>query len=171
MNVEFRKDLYKVIDTKAPACEVGVANGIFAQEIHSWGVPLLYLVDTWKPTGVPGDGSMPLEWHENNLKEVMNRELGNVVLLQGLSADMAHYVEDDSLGFVYLDACHLQECVIEDLLAWYPKLKVGGVMAGHDIFLEGVKGAVTAFTKGLKTTYNIVSDFAPEHSSFWFNKL
>jgi methyltransferase family protein len=43
-------------------------------------------------------------------------------------------VADESCDFVYIDADHSFDAVTVDLRTWYPKLKVGGVMSGHDYF-------------------------------------
>ena len=47
------------------------------------------------------------------------------------------------MDFVFLDAAHDYENVKEDILSWYPKVKVGGWLTGHDYFLGhfGVKKA------------------------------
>jgi len=44
---------------------------------------------------------------------------------------------EDVLGgeyadFIYIDANHSYEAVKDDIATWYPFLRVGGVMAGHD---------------------------------------
>jgi hypothetical protein len=44
----------------------------------------------------------------------------------------AAQLPDESLDCVYLDARHDYTSVTEDLEAWWPKLRRGGVMAGHD---------------------------------------
>lgn len=54
---------------------------------------------------------------------------------------------DNSLDFVLIDASHEYEDIKNDILAWYPKVKIGGVLAGHDYyenneFGSGVKKAV-----------------------------
>jgi SAM-dependent methyltransferase len=51
--------------------------------------------------------------------------------------------EDNSLDFVFIDASHEYEDVKEDILAWLPKVKIGGILAGHDYnTFEGVDRAV-----------------------------
>lgn len=52
-----------------------------------------------------------------------------------------------SIDFVFLDAAHDEESVAADLAAWWPTIKAGGVMAGHDYdgFWAGVVRAVDGF--------------------------
>jgi hypothetical protein len=49
-----------------------------------------------------------------------------------LSAEAATMFENGSLDFVYLDADHCFESVWQDLSVWYPKVRIGGILAGHD---------------------------------------
>jgi len=39
---------------------------------------------------------------------------------------------DESIDFVFVDANHTKESVRQDLEAWWPKIKPGGTLAGHD---------------------------------------
>jgi hypothetical protein len=48
------------------------------------------------------------------------------------SVEAAEKFEDLSLDFVFIDAAHDYENVKKDVLAWKPKVKIGGVLAGHD---------------------------------------
>jgi SAM-dependent methyltransferase len=51
--------------------------------------------------------------------------------------------EDESLDFVFIDASHEYEDVKLDIIKWLPKVKKGGVLAGHDYgVFEGVDRAV-----------------------------
>lgn len=42
------------------------------------------------------------------------------------------YFCEESVDFIYIDADHKYDSVRDDLAAWYPKLKVGGVFCGDD---------------------------------------
>jgi hypothetical protein len=50
----------------------------------------------------------------------------------GLSWEGAQLYADQSLDWVYIDADHHYEPVCRDIDAWLPKVKPGGVIAGHD---------------------------------------
>jgi hypothetical protein len=49
-----------------------------------------------------------------------------------LSTRAAQSFPDNFFDFIFLDAAHDHASVQEDLRAWWPKLKVGGLFAGHD---------------------------------------
>lgn len=48
------------------------------------------------------------------------------------SSESAKRVKDESIDLVYIDATHKYESVLADINAWYPKIRQGGVISGHD---------------------------------------
>jgi len=40
--------------------------------------------------------------------------------------------ENESIDFLFIDANHTYEGVMQDLVDWYPKVKKGGLVCGHD---------------------------------------
>lgn len=68
-----------------------------------------------------------------------------VNVIQGDSSGSAKMYYDNSIDFIFIDADHSESGVTRDIKAWLPKLKKGGVMAGHDYGnprYSGVKKAV-----------------------------
>jgi hypothetical protein len=60
----------------------------------------------------------------------------NCTLIKKTSVEAAAEFEDESLDFVYIDANHLLQYVIEDICVWSKKVKKGGVISGHDYFYK-----------------------------------
>lgn len=56
----------------------------------------------------------------------------NCTIWRMFSAQAAAHMPDRSLDFVYIDANHGYEAVLEDLTVWTPKIRPGGILAGHD---------------------------------------
>jgi predicted O-methyltransferase YrrM len=65
-----------------------------------------------------------------------------VTIVKATSLEAADMYEDRSISFIMIDASHKYQDVIDDIEAWFPKLKLGGVMSGDDLDWEEVKNAV-----------------------------
>jgi hypothetical protein len=65
---------------------------------------------------------------------VASRFADRVHVMRGDSLQAVERFADRSLDFVYIDADHSFEGCRRDILAWAPKVKVGGVLAGHDYY-------------------------------------
>lgn len=60
-------------------------------------------------------------------------------ILRDFSVEAAKTVPDGSLDFIYIDGNHVLEAVLEDLAAWTPKVRVGGLVSGHDFRINPAK--------------------------------
>lgn len=69
------------------------------------------------------------------------------------SPDAATLIADQSIDLVYLDGDHSYEAVKRDLIAWIPKIKPWGWIAGHDHCpaFDGVMRAVAEICGEVKT--------------------
>lgn len=152
-------NLYKAMvnrfEDSSKFVEVGVWKGrsvaYMAVEIANSGKKIdFYAVDTWDGTAPESDPS-----NINHLPELQQNPewlyelfLSNIEPakeyikpLRMFSLEAAEQFEDESLDFVFIDASHDYENVKADILAWLPKMKKTGVLAGHDYNGE-VKRAV-----------------------------
>jgi predicted O-methyltransferase YrrM len=125
--------------------EVGVFQGEHAEALCR-AVPGLKLicVDRWEPYPVerapgytrrPAPGKHMLIYRKSHeAREIALARLAphNCKILRAESLEAAARVKDASLDFVYLDADHRLEAIAADLEAWVPKVRRGGVVAGHD---------------------------------------
>lgn len=164
MIINYRADLVRIIDTKKPVAELGVAEGLFSRDmLKNWGIPKLYSVDAWMTINQPGDGGFAQEWHDKNYENAVKllSEFGErSVILRGLTHKMVSFVSDNSLGLLYIDADHSYNGVMRDLNAWYNKVSPGGVIAGHDFGdpSYGVKRAFTDFANNVGAEIKIIRE-------------
>jgi len=72
------------------------------------------------------------------------------------SVEAAKLYENNSLNFVFLDAGHEYKNVKDDIIAWLPKIKPGGILAGDDLIdrWPGVSMAVNELLKKAKVKGN-----------------
>lgn len=78
--------------------------------------------------------------------------------VRGESMLIAGRYTDLSLQFVYIDASHDYSSVLTDLASWWPKIRLGGWMAGHDFTSEGVGRAVMYFMKNKPVEWMRIQD-------------
>lgn len=105
-------------------------------------------------------GELACEWKAREGADVLYRRALDHISrcpdkahLRGLQRSESHVtpegVEPGSCSLVYLDANHTYEHVLADLEAWYPMVRPGGLLAGHDLNSKGhncgVREAVTSF--------------------------
>lgn len=99
--------------------EIGVQNGFNSKQLFEHWQGLIFLVDRWdKP---------------EELKHCVTLLKDNLYhILIGDSAEQSNYLPDNTLDWVYIDAGHSYDEVKADFQAWYPKVRSGGIVSGHD---------------------------------------
>jgi hypothetical protein len=159
-----------------PAAEVGVAEGQYSLSILQWGVPHLYMIDLWGfVPGRTGDLGFPQDEHDQRYRDAKERvaKFGDrVTIIRDWSVTAAAKIPDGSLAFVHLDATHERHEVLRDLDAWWPKLRPGGIMSGHDYLAKEytVKAGADEFAKSHGAEIRVLDEARPEHACFWFFK-
>lgn len=98
------------------AIEVGVLHGYFSDVLLSAGVNLIG-IDIEK---LPRISDLERIWREK------------FKFVEKTSVNAINDFDNESLDLIYLDNDHSYEYVIEELFGWWPKLKIGGLMTGHD---------------------------------------
>lgn len=130
------------------ACFMGV-------EIANSGKPIdFYAVDHWQGSAGEAEHDSDPDVRAGRLYEVFLANTAPVAEqvkpIRSDSAAAASQFADASIDFLYIDANHSYERVLRDLIAWYPKVKPGGLIAGDDwCFADagelGVRHAVLDF--------------------------
>lgn len=145
--------------------EVGVWLGksicYMGEKVRESGKPVeIYGVDTWAGsineqehqdyvTKLGGPDKLFEEFQKHMALANLNT---SVVPLRMASIEASKTFEDKSLDFVFIDASHDYENVKADIQAWLPKVKMGGVLAGHDWAWPDVNKAVIEVLKIVQTS-------------------
>jgi predicted O-methyltransferase YrrM len=126
--------------------EVGTCYGEFAEILclaNSGGH--LTCCDPWMP--YHGGGVNRVEHTHAIAVERLAKY--NVTILRKPSLEGAPTIKNGSLDYVYIDGDHMFDMVIQDILAWVPKVRKEGIIALHDYHSEcgaDVMMAINAYT-------------------------
>ncbi len=153
--------------------EVGTWEGAFAQQLCE-AHPELHLtcVDPWMQYKAYNEAKNNQARLDAAYQQACERLAPyHVSLLRMPSTEAVTRIPDGSLDCVYVDGNHMEPFVTQDLEGWWPKVRSGGILAGHD-YLDSVatkykhiqvKSAVDRFTltHGLTEWYVLTSDKCP----------
>lgn len=164
-DLDHREDLpflFNELGLTGKGVEVGVLRGEFSRHIlQYWKGQKLYCIDAWRHLdGVIDINNPDHNGHLNNLAEAFKALYGlqnRATLIRELSGEAADLFPNKSLDFVYIDAAHDFKNVCQDLQTWAPKVKPGGILAGHD-YLNGT------FDCGVFAVKQAVDEWAKEHA-------
>lgn len=139
--------------------EIGVKKAAFSESLlRSWRGDRLISIDPWReadPDEYLDDANVAQRKQDKFFQHAQDRlarfgdrsEIWRLTSLEG-----AERISPHSLDFVFIDARHDHDSVVEDLEAWFDKVRPGGIISGHDYVdgdLEngvfGVKSAVDEF--------------------------
>ena len=142
----------------------------------------LYLIDPWDffcpwesnhtaPRWKPGKAGPKVSGEEMYLEVCQRFDKENITRLKMPSLNATKCFKtlnlpDEELDFVYIDGEHTHKAVLDDLRAWWPIVKKGGIVAGHDYAnIPVVKTGVDEFAKEMNI--KIQTGYGAD---FWIDK-
>jgi glycosyltransferase involved in cell wall biosynthesis len=136
--------------------EVGIYGGkssfLMMDRIKELKKPVDYtVVDIWSDPAIRKAWAEAALWYRPLFSE-----------LWMLSTQAAQRFEDNSIDAVIIDADHQYVSVREDLAAWVPKVKRGGIVAGDDFRNPSWPGVERAVTRVLGSV-----EYIPPMGFFW----
>jgi len=134
--------------------EIGIETGTHAQNIlEVLNIKTLYLID--------------IELHPSLVKCIEQFKNKTKILI--VSSAEASNMVNEKLDFVYIDANHRYAPLLQDIYCWYPKIRIGGVLCGHDYQIQPVKEAVDEFGKSMgASVYSLENGTEPNHEKDWW---
>lgn len=111
--------------------EVGVAQGDHAKTLcdENPGVKL-YCVDIWGQYPGYNEYTDRIDRYYKEAEAKLSPY--NTAFVKKFSMDAVKDFADESLDFVYIDGAHDFKNVADDISEWTKKVKIGGIVFGHD---------------------------------------
>jgi len=154
--------------------EVGVFEGFLTKFVLRYIKPAkYYLIDPYKEyhDGI-GNLSYKQELWDTIFSEI-NARLNhdrNIQFIRKPSIEGAQDIDSECLDFAYIDADHSASAVYDDIMAWFPKIKQGGMIGGHDFIEHDVKSGVFRALVKLMNNSNAEYELKNEYNDWWFIK-
>lgn len=149
-------DFLDCMPHNAIVVEVGVQGGGYAAfMLRKTNPKKLFLIDCWEQQDPKiyddPEANVSNEEQEHLYRETKNRFANDprVTVIRQYSKDAVTLFENESLDWVYIDANHSYEAIKEDLALWWPKIKKGGILSGHDYAVRPSFGVVQAVNEFL----------------------
>jgi hypothetical protein len=170
------------MDSMDIAIEIGVQDAIYTKYLASHFKNVIG-IDPYHhyPSEYYHDGSNlnqeTLDYNYNKVSSELERDYKNISLIRDESLKCIDRFEDNSIDFIYLDGNHMYHYVIQELEAWWPKIKEGGVFGGHDygnykdeFTTIEVEKAVKEWASKLNILDNIIACHHHNGCGSWFIK-
>ena len=170
-----REALLALLPKNGVVAELGVNEGDFSASILEMAGPAkLHLLDTW--------GLKPEEREKQRRVEqkfAAAITAGQVQLHVGRSTDIADHFEIGYFDWIYIDTDHSYATTKAELEKYAPKMKVGGIMAGHDFIVGNWNGSVKYGVIEAVYEFCILNDWEmiyltmaqPEYPSFAIRRI
>lgn len=173
-----RDDIGKLLKDGGIGVEVGVEYGLNAEVLLKTSrLSVLYLVDPWdyiEESDPIGFDSRPIDW-ENVYESCKSRmaQFGDRARMMVMPSRNASKMFDDaSLDFVYIDGNHMSPNIDNDLKMWFPKIKSGGIFAGHDYYDRHTEGVWKCDVKtAVDSFFDSPVTLIPDEVPSWLMKV
>ena len=140
-------------------CEVGIWEGSTSKRLlEQFPCLSLLMIDNYPQDGLAGVDHRTIDEILDAMREAM--------LVTSFAADRRSFwymsskqaqafIPDGFFDFVYIDADHSEESVAADFNYWYPKVREGGLLTGHDYDGRGDRKGTFGVKKAVDKTAEI----------------
>ena len=125
--------LLKFLGLNGTGVEIGVASGDFSLCIlENSNISHLVSIDPWSDKHDGFKDQNAADEAYNKTIERLSKFKERSRIIRDTAEVASNQIIDDSLDFVYIDSSHTYEATRKEIELYWPKLKVGGILAGHD---------------------------------------
>jgi hypothetical protein len=151
--------------------EIGIFYGCNSKGIlDNLDIKKLYLIDPYD-SGLVGieDKRAPI-YIQNSAHRFLSEYSEKIEWIKKKSQDAAKDIPNN-LDFAYIDGDHTYEGALGDIKTYWPKLKKGGILGGHDYDNEDVAKAVQDFFKDKENIMIFTGVDIDGTLEFWVYKI
>jgi len=162
-SVKFFKKYFQ--DKELVGAEIGVYEGQYSKAaLNNLNIKRYYLIDPYEDYS--DRNNLDLKRAKNYAHNLL-KEFNNIEWIEKLSTDALKDIPQ--LDFIHIDGNHHYKYVKQDLENYYPKIKEGGVISGHD-FCESEQGVIRAVTEFIKENQIDPHYFYVQNQDWWIVK-
>jgi hypothetical protein len=178
MNLTSRDELPKFFVDRGYkiGAEIGVYKGEFTEKLCMAGLKI-YAIDPYIVYKDYRKHPKELPYDELFINATNRLSQYDCTFIKKTSMEALEDIADGSLDFVYIDGNHSFPYISQDIYEWNRKVRVGGIISGHDYFNDNhnpywirachVKYAVDACKNIFKTDLQIIGEKDKYPSWLW----
>lgn len=165
--------VYEKLGNDLVGVEIGVDKGesTFQFIEQCPNIKKIYAIDPWRAydasfkTKIQSNMDANYETTKNRLKKYT--DIDKIKIIRKPSLEAVSMFDDNFFDWSFIDGDHSEEAAFADMQAWYPKIKRGGVLAGHDYRTKDI--AVRAAVKRFSELHGL-EIHETEYWAWYFNK-
>lgn len=123
---KFYSDVVRLLPDGSRLVEVGTYKG------RSLSYLVVEAINSGKKFEIVGIDAFPWPDVEPDFLKYTEPIKDHFTYHKSVSWEADKFFEDQSIDFIFIDADHVYEAVIQDIRAFLPKMKPGAIMSGHD---------------------------------------
>jgi hypothetical protein len=144
-------------------CYMGKSTAYLLEKIKSSGKEIdLHVVDLFDTSNIfQSELYNGIINNSHSFEDIFDKNMSDLGFCpkkhKGLSSDMFSKFDDNYFSMIFIDGSHDYKSVVDDMKLYYPKLKSGGIFAGHDYTQRdiGVIKAVNEFSEKYSIPFEV----------------
>ena len=166
--------IFKDLGFKVGA-EIGVERGLFSEQLclANPGVKL-YCIDSWEIHQECPEYNKQHRLDKYYAEAKVRLSKYHCELIKKYSIDAIRDFAPNSLDFVYIDANHRFDFIMNDIIQWSKIVRPGGIISGHDYHVQSLFHKIKYDVIAATNTYTQAHQIHPwfiltkERSASWF---
>lgn len=140
---------------------IGIEIGCYAGDstelfINSGLFKTFYCIDPWKNGYDFRDQATKSTEQAEPVFDAKFKDNKIIRKIKSKSQDAITNFQNDSIDFIYIDGNHQYQAVKKDIELYYPKIKINGIISGHD-YTPSWNGVYRAVNEFFKNKYSIIT--------------